>query len=574
MSYKPYSLFRLLEDIDAGRLLLPHIQRPFIWEREQMARLFDSLMRNYPIQTFLLWRTKEEIRARRFMPLINPDADLSDFYDSAKSAADVEKVFVLDGQQRLQTLHCIFRGGMREDGGEVSEAYFDMTAGESAVGDGESLFQLKFSAQKLPLPYFRVRDLSERFAASNPLAAADDLNDSLSTMLDETAEIRKSRERRVRNNIVQLHSLLHHDKFFWADELDGVASPYPYRRILEIFVRVNSGGTKLTAGDLMFAAMKEGWDDIEERVEQTVDLLNGGRLSIDGDFVLKALLLAHGEGAEVQTEKFYGARGETLLARMEADWDRSEQAFKELRDFMVQHLRLSSDRLIRSYNALIPLFDFLFHNPKPSEGTKIAMGAYYHKAQIFGWYSSQTDATLNVLHGTVGKPLSGSFPIAAIKAYFKNSRGAPTELFLDNLSDTRLRPLLLNVVYFDRWGASPFDVAFKGNEPHVDHIYPQYMLRSRLGCSTAEINDIGNLRFFGATDNIRKRAELPDSYFSRLKAQGVPIERHLLVDQFASDPSKLAFDKPTFDQFRSLRRDAIWASLARVVDPEVAGGSQ
>ena len=60
MSYKPHSLFRLLEDIDAGRLLLPHIQRPFVWEREQMARLFDSLMRNYPIQTFLLWRTKEE----------------------------------------------------------------------------------------------------------------------------------------------------------------------------------------------------------------------------------------------------------------------------------------------------------------------------------------------------------------------------------------------------------------------------------------------------------------------------------------------------------------------------------
>ena len=198
------------------------------------------------------------------------------------------------------------------------------------------------------------------------------------------------------------------------------------------------------------------------------------------------------------------------------------------------------------------------------------MGAYYHKAQLFGWFSSQTDATLNVLHSTVGKPSGAAFPLAAIKSYFKSSRGAQTELSLGNLSDTRLRPLLLNVVYFDKWGASPFDVAFKGNEPHVDHIYPQYMLRSRLGCSSAEINDIGNLRFFGATDNIRKRAELPGSYFSRLRAQGVTIERHLLVDQFAADPSRLAFDKSTFDQFRSLRRDAIWASLKRVVDPEVA----
>lgn len=568
MSYKPYSLFRLLEDIDASRLLLPHIQRPFVWEREQMARLFDSLMRNYPIQTFLLWRTKEEIRARRFMPLIDQDADLSEFYDSAKSADGVEKVFVLDGQQRLQTLHCIFRGGVREESGSISEGYFDITAGEASADNGESLYHLRFEAEKMGLPHFRIRDLSEKFSNANPLAVADDINDALSDAIEETPEVRRSRERRVRNNISQLHSLLHHDKFFWADELDGVANQFPYRRILEIFVRVNSGGTKLTAGDLMFAAMKEGWGDIEERVEQTVDLLNNGRLNIDGDFVLKALLLAHGEGAEVQTEKFFGVRGEALLAKMEDDWDRSEQAFKELRDFMVQNLRLNANRLIRSHNALIPLFDFLFHNPKPTEGVRAAMGAYYHKAQLFGWFSSQTDATLNVLHGIVGKPMNGEFPTAAIKAYFKTSRGAQTELSSAHLADTRLRPLLLNIVYYDKWGASPFDVAFKGNEPHVDHIYPQYMLRSRLNCSSYEINDIGNLRFFGATDNIRKRAELPASYFARLKAQGVPIDRHLLVDEFSANPSAMSFDKHTFDRFRSLRRDAIWVSLRRIVDPE------
>jgi hypothetical protein len=458
---------------------------------------------------------------------------------------------------------------MKQDG-KVADAYFDVSGGSAAVDNGESLFQLTFGIEQPPLPQFRIRDLSEKFAASNPLGVADDVNDALANVLHEAPEAIKARERRVRNNIVQLHSLLHHDKFFWADELDGVASPYPYRRVLEIFVRVNSGGTKLTAGDLMFAAMKEGWDDIEERVEQTVDLLNGGRLSIDGDFVLKALLLAHGEGAEVETQKFYGARGEKLLAKMETDWEKSEQAFKELRDFMIHHLRLSADRLIRSYNALIPLFDFLVHNPKPKEGTRAAMAAYYHKAQLFGWFSSQTDATLNALHSLVGKPLSGDFPLEAIKNHFKTSRGAQTELALGNLSDTRLRPLLLNVVYFDKWGTSPFDVSFKGNEPHVDHIYPQYMLRSRLGCTSAEINDIGNLRFFGATDNIRKRAELPGSYFARLRAQGVAIEKHLLVDEFAKDPVKLVFDKPTYDHFRAARRDAIWTSLKRIVDPGTA----
>src|SRR5215468_5797350 len=129
MSYKPKSLFRMLEDIARNELLLPHIQRPFVWDDDQMVRLFDSLMRNYPVQTLLFWRTKEAIKARRFMQSIDREADLSDLYDSAKSVSDVEKVFVLDGQQRLQTLYAIFRGTMLDPHEKVREAYLDVTQG-------------------------------------------------------------------------------------------------------------------------------------------------------------------------------------------------------------------------------------------------------------------------------------------------------------------------------------------------------------------------------------------------------------------------------------------------------------
>ncbi len=569
MSYTPRSLFRLLEDIDAHRILLPHIQRPFVWEREQMGKLFDSLMREYPIQTFLFWRTKEEIRARRFMPVIDFDADLSTLYDMNRSAAGIEKVFVLDGQQRLQTLHAIFRGGIHDDSNAIEEAYFDITAGDVEVDNGDVLHKLIFSAQPLELPFFRVRDLTEKYANGNPLNIADEINDLLEDKLQEETEKRRLRERRVRANLQQLHSILNHDKHFWVDELDGVAKQYPYRRILEIFVRVNSGGTKLTAGDLMFAAMKEGWDDIEERVEQVVNLLNGGKLGIDSDFVLKCLLLAHGEGAEIQKEKFYGARGETLIQHIEQTWDRAEKAFQQLRDFIVHDIRMFSDKLVRSYNALIPVFDFLFHNPQPNEANRLLMAAYYHKAQLFNWYRSSTDSILNTLHSVVGKDNGGAFPLSEIKKYFGMSHGYSVELQESHLSENRLRAIILNIVYCDRWGNSPFDVAYKGNEPHIDHIYPQYMLRNRLGYGSTEINDIGNLRFVGATDNIRKRAELPESYFNRLKQQGIPIDKHLLVSEYADNPLLLKFDAVTFDAFRQKRREEIWKSAKRVVDPEI-----
>ncbi len=571
MSYTPRSLFRIVEDIDAHKLLLPHIQRAFVWEPEQMARLFDSLMRDYPIQTFLFWRTKEEIRARHFMPAVDPDADLSQFYDLAKSTSGVEKTFVLDGQQRLQTLHAIFRGAVvAEDGKCLKEAYCELTDGNAQVDNGDTLYRLVFSSEPLPLPWFRVRDLVERYGNGNASAIGDELNDAIEKVLpSELPDERKRRERQVRANVQQLSQILNQDKFFYIDELDGVAtaSAYPYRKILEIFIRVNSGGTKLTSGDLMFAAMKEGWDDIEQRVEQTVDLLNGGRLQIDSDFVLKCLLLVHNEGAEVQTEKFYGSKGEALLKRIESKWDQAERAFQQLRDFVVQTLRVESDRLVRSYNALIPLFDFLFHNKQPDEPTRILMAAYYNKAQLFGWYGRQTDAVLNAMHSIVANAVGGVFPLDEMKTYFRN-RGSIVELQKWCLDDKNLRTIILNMVYCDQWGASPFNVAFKGNEPHVDHIYPQYMLRSKLGCGTSEINDIGNLRFVGATDNIRKRAELPDSYFARLKLGSIPIEKHLLVSRYADDPSELKFERPVFDAFRQARRAEIWRSAKTIVDPE------
>jgi len=555
-------------------LLLPHIQRRFVWEKEQMGRLFDSLMREYPIQTFLFWRTKEEIRARHFMPVIDFTADLSTLYDMQRSARDVEKIFVLDGQQRLQTLHAIFHGGTYDDAGATAEAYCDITAGETEVDNGDVLYPLVFSSERLELPMFRIRDLTEKYANGNPLNIADEINDLLEGKLEESNEQRKPRERRVRANLQQLHSILNHDKHFWVDELDGVAKHFPYRRILEVFVRVNSGGTKLTAGDLMFAAMKEGWDDIEERVEQTVDLLNGGKLTIDSDFVLKCLLLAHGQGAEIQTEKFYGARGEVLIQNVEQAWDRAEKAFQQLRDFIVHDIRIFSDKLIRSYNALIPIFDFFHCNPQPNEANRVMMAAYYHKAQLFNWYSTSTDSVLNAMHSIVGKDSNGVFPLDEIKNYFSISRSYSVELRESHLQENRLRGIILNIVYCDRWGNSPFDVAYKGNEPHMDHIYPQYMLRNRLGYGSVAINDIGNLRFVGATDNIRKRAEPPDSYFTRLKLNCVPVEKHLLVSEFAENPSLLRFDTVTFDAFRERRKVEIWKSAKRIVDPELPNSGQ
>ena len=572
MSYKPRSLFRLIEEMNRS-LFLPHIQRPFVWEDEQMLRLFDSLMRNYPIQTFLFWRTKDEIKARKFMEQVEWDADLSDFYEPNMSKQGIEKVFVLDGQQRLQTLYATFFGAITSPDNKRAEAYFDITSG-SAPDERGLLHKLEFSTKPLPLPWYRVADAIGGDDQKNAEEIAERVNDALDNLnatgqlpQEETVEQAKDRARRVRRNSSQLFSLLRDDRHFWIQELDGVANEFPYGRVLDIFVRVNSGGTKLDASDLMFAAMKEGWSEIEEVIEETTELLNGTNLEFDKTFPLKCLLVTYGRGAEASSEKFMGAEGEKLLGEMNAGWPRAETAFQALRDFMKNDLKVYADKVIRSYNSFIPVFDFLYHNPKPNEASRASMRAYHYKAQLFGWYSQSTDTVINALHTIVGKPSASGFPLGEVKEYFRR-RGSVTELQRLHMNEARLRSILLNLIYVDQMGSSPFDVKFKGNDPHVDHIYPQSMLRTKLGLYSADINHLGNFRFMGAADNIRKRAELPASYFARLKSAGTDISKHLLLDDVAKDPSKLQFDLKTYMTFRDRRFERMWEILAPTVNAE------
>jgi len=538
-----------------------------------MYRLFDSLMRSYPIQTLLFWRTKDEIKARRFMDEVRWEADLSDYYEAHVSKAGCEKVFVLDGQQRLQTLLALFRGTLQAEGGHTSQAYFDVTSGSAPTSSG-LLYSVKFADAPLPRPWYRLCDLLTSDAQKNSEDLADEWNESLDRDDDakdsdkrESSGERQVRQKRVRRNFAQVLSILREEKHFWVQQLDGVANQYPYSTVLDIFVRVNSGGTKLDASDLMFAAMKEGWDEIEEAIEETTELLNSTNLEFDKTFALKCLLVVRGRGAETSPEKFTGSDGTKLLSEMKEHWDKAEQAFRELRDFLKRDLKVYSDKVVRSYNSFIPLFDYLYHNPQPVERSKALMRGYYYKAQIFGWYSQATDTVVNALHGIVGKPCPDGFPIGDVKGFFSR-RGHYTELEEWHLDQVRLRFVLLNLVYVDQMGSSPFDVKFKGNEPHVDHIYPRHGLVTNLALGSGEVNSIGNFRFVGATDNIRKRAERPASYFARLKQSGIPIEKHLLLDEFAEDPSRLAFDASTYRAFRNRRRARIWEICARTTNPE------
>ena len=90
-----------------GGFWLPNIQRPFVWSEEQICRLFDSILREYPISTLLVWKTTSDIRRRKFIDNWKSTLRLSDFYVPEDTK---KKNLVLDGQQRLQSLYIALHG--------------------------------------------------------------------------------------------------------------------------------------------------------------------------------------------------------------------------------------------------------------------------------------------------------------------------------------------------------------------------------------------------------------------------------------------------------------------------------
>jgi uncharacterized protein with ParB-like and HNH nuclease domain len=91
----------VLAQVEAGKIVLPAMQRPFVWGEDRITRLIDSLLRNFPLGTALLWKTKTVQRYRRFQKDIRSDGGISTDFESG---ASTERYLVLDGQQRLTSL--------------------------------------------------------------------------------------------------------------------------------------------------------------------------------------------------------------------------------------------------------------------------------------------------------------------------------------------------------------------------------------------------------------------------------------------------------------------------------------
>lgn len=549
------------DEAEGGGFWLPNIQRPFVWYEDQISRLFDSIMREYPISTLLVWKTKEEVKHRKFIDNFLPDLKLSSFYvpDNTRS-----KMMVLDGQQRLQSLFIGLRGSYFG-----RELYFDVLSGVmSAPEDIRYRFGFRDLANAT-WPWVKFKDIVFQ---NNKLPG--EIAEALIQLAP--SPISDSDRRVVGRNVERARQEFVNDDNITFQELDGIDNPDAYQLddIVEIFIRANSGGTKLGKSDLLFSLLTSSWDAADGEMESLLEDLNQGNFSFDRDFVLKSCLSVLGKGARYEVDKFRdGKTKEDIISK----WPELSVAIKDVRDLLVTKTYIRSDKAMPSYLALIPLIYFRYHFPAQF-GTNENLAKYLLRVLTTGVFGGSPDNLIDKLVRNIDEQADFVLPeiFGVIRADQRSLDISPNVIF-EQYYGSRSIHLFFNLWYRD-FNYAP---ALGANGPEVDHIFPQSLLktvkdlnpdsgkRNILHYRAEHRDQIANCMLLTADENgfSGKCAKPPSEWFAASRfASTAAQEQYLSMHLIPKDPALWKLDR--YDDFIEARKELIREKFSYMLQNE------
>jgi len=454
---------------EQGGLWLPNIQRYFIWKKEQIEKLFDSIMREYPIGNFLIWKTKEPVKMRKFIDNYKDGLRLIDFYVPKNNKI---KLLVLDGQQRLQSLFIALKGSYNGE-----ELYFNVLSSKEEKEDIK--FEFKFldpAKAKIENGWVKLKDIV--FENRTSYAIANDLIKKINDERRKKEIIDLSEEEidLIHNNISLVINQFcnSNNPIISYTELDSVDNPeiYTLNEVVEIFIRANSGGTPLSKSDLMFSLLTANWEDVEEDLTNFLEDLNGTAFAFERDFVLKTSLILIGAGAKYDVMKF---RKEENLKKLQDNWDNIQKSIREIKDFLCKYTFMRDDKALPSYLALIPLIYFNYKYPeKWKNSNKEALAKWLTRVLLTGAFSGSSDTLLDAVIRKIDERVE--FDINTINSEILN-RGRTITISEESLLDTYYGEKRLYLIFALWYQDINFKPAYEGNLPWVDHIFPQSKLK-------------------------------------------------------------------------------------------------
>lgn len=529
---------------------MPAFQRDFVWSAEQIEKLFDSLMKGYPISSMLFWKvkggTKTDFRFYKFLSafiqyhrICNdpiPTDNINDFYA------------ILDGQQRLTSLYIGLCGSYAykdyrkrwdysESNFPTRHLYLNISRKYTQEeSDREFIFSFVDKNISKEKDLFIDKSSEKWFRVGKILALHQDYNYGIDEFAeDNNIDKESKRLLRLLDNVI--HTKLNIN-FYEEDEQKP-------DKAVNIFIRINSGGTALSFSDILMSIAIANCKQMDAKTEikNLVEHIRSKGFNISHDFILKSFLYLYHKDVRSLITSF----NLSFIELVENNWTRIRDAVSNLFD-LLRSFGLT-DFTMTSYNAAMPILYYLYHKDIYQDFYK-KMGNREDCEIIKKWlfsillrraFGASADSVLAQSRRAYTTDITGCyiketvtlFPAAEINSEIKKLSDVGDDFIEDLLysqKDSRYSFPILAMLYPN--------LDYRNNNFHQDHLHPASAYndleekdKEKYGWQV--YNSILNLQMLDANENDSKNAKPLDKWVSeqtRNKDMQKFMEDHLIPD--------------------------------------------
>lgn len=491
MSYLGISIKEAISNINnsANGWYLPHIQRPYVWgsryENEKyICKLFDSILKGYPIGGLIVWNTEEEVPYREFISDYIP-GEIQKLVDKGLHKRN-DKWLIYDGQQRLQTLYSCLRYTFNNKI-LVYNLLFDIN---NENEPDETGFSFISKNEELSWNFIRMNEIFSKTVDSDKRIYRKGI-------INKNQNITDSEEGLVESNIDKLWEI------FVKNDTKSLAY-FPIKTsnenvVNEIFERLNTGGMALSLSDLLFTDIKKDYFNFEEKLQNCSKKIynaTGKGYLFNAYNILQLLHLIVKKGVRIDPKKVKKEERK----QFDKVWDELETALISFfTDYLWGQFKINNNSIIPRNLALLPIMIYFYEIFKKginfknfsSNNLKI-MNRYLIKSQINDWnlQSYVDNFSKIIMEKSSMTDTIFDFPLSELEDFIriKNSRNIDiNEQTFTGYIWFGLKILIPNRVY-------NFEPNIQGRfNPEIDHVFPK-KLKDRLPEYEKSVDIVWNMQ--------------------------------------------------------------------------------
>lgn len=522
MAYLNLTIKDLITEKLGRNTFLPAIQREYVWNPYQVEKLFDSIMCGYPISSFLFWKIREEKKKDWTSYEFIKDYDQEHPHNKVANLDGINQdiYLVLDGQQRITSINIALRGSYRffYRKWRDTKLYLNLLWNSNNDNPEEMTYQFLFKEDNSVLPR---TDYPQLWYHVGDILNYDDPEDAKDAIEEELKPFSEDEKRNAKKMISKLHSVINvtQNINYYEEKSDD------YDKVLEIFIRTNTGGQKLEYSDILLSTATAKWKNLNarEEINKFTDDINkiGAGYNFGKDFVMKgAMYLTENLPIQYKLSSFT----QKNLELIEDHWEDTKKAISDSIK-LISNYGVTDKNLVTRL-PLLPIAQYLRNKNSSTYLSSSSMTDVQDQTNIQKWlflmilksaFGGSSDTTLTNIRNVIGL-IGDKFPFNEINTKLiidSSFTDGEIENWLNTNYSTRYSFLILSLLYPNR--------VWKDTRFNEDHIYPKTEFeRKKLlarGYSEDKIkeyqskyNTILNLELLNDTENKSKNAEPFDSW--------------------------------------------------------------